>query len=792
MSSHAIRPRKPVIVVNIDDDRLGRGDTVGRSGIGQALARLLGGHYLFASTSSLAQAFPHIDTPPAGLMNANNKRLTALLAPYGKADFVLGRPLPTELTHHDELTEGDFNECLSSEINLSVVSHNITPDVLITAGAAFDRAYPYIKGPLIAVLAASPSEDEIFYQKLASIAATYDHATIFLCGCHRTKEKVLNDAVARLQDHCAEKGKGRDITILSYKYADGDPRNPYRGLIARADHFVIWGDSKSLMSEPLVRGKMIHVHAGYRYGMSDMIANGYAADLQDIPDGEPFPVKTFSPVNVTERVAQSLIDKKKRIALRRKDQNLRNSKNLTRDQHHFLKHVAADASAITRLPARYKSSPHFVRAAAAVNPHVLPYLGPAARRDARLVLRAAINDARCLPHAHKSLLRDKPFVLRLLRDAMVAQIPDIYAALPPALREDLTVCIQAARRTAGIEFFMTPEWLTTVYRNEDYALAAASSCISACTRIGKNLLADTAFIEKLCTVNPRALSYLPPEHQVCPRKAQAYFKSAFREALAQLHPDARDNDTIARMAIKASAANGRHISGRLKGSIPFYRSLKGKSLSALRYADDSVRADKRTMMRAVSYDPDLYDIADDTLLKDPLFIIYTLKALKRKDLPVDRLIRRIPPALVERPSFVIQLMRHHKNALCDIGSARRHYDGTSAGQDLARRLAAIPYISWKHFPLWFIHSKPLMQTYAAHRPAAAAHPELREYLGITPAPDWSAPPRRSPSLLPRFTALAVPDGKPLPVPPVESPTAAPALIKNNPFAPARKSLKCPV
>lgn len=713
VAGHRMAEKPPVILVNIGADIVGRGDTSGRIGIGKALARLTKGTYLYADTRTLAERFPDIGVDNYG------SQLAALMASHGKADFVLGGlGAPEELVHPHCYTVTSINETLSCILlqENELVAHNLTPAVLTEGAHHFKTLYPDIKGPLIAVLMADADRDDSICERLATIAAAHGEATIFLCGCRRTPSQTIDESKNKITQTLAAL-HNQSVSVLTYKYSGNDPANPYRGLIALADHFVVWGESQSLRSEALARGKRIYVHPTYAEG--NLVTRGLAHRLNQHPADQPFASEDIPPVDVTEQVASGLLKKKKEKVSETCAIAFKNFRHLSNGEKNLLRLVAADTYAVTRLPKIYKSNPRFIEQAATINPLVLEFLTVSARRNPRIAGAALAKNSQSAPFVADTLLRDRKFSLRVLTQADVSQVPHIYQRLHPDLQKDREIYMTACRRNRDTESVMDKGLQEILHDDEEFMLTLIAQHHNFHRKIGEKLKQDPAFVDKVLAVNPHAYIAIPFEAQIDPNRAAKYFSAG--GIIYILDERLRDNEAIARMAVETHDYNANHISDRLRSDPAFYLSLSKINSTILHKAHKIITDNARIMLRAISQDMSSYEQASARLRSNPHFILFALKKAAEKSKYTRPILMNVPDNLWERPALVAAMARITHQALHDKMmplSACYHYVATADGIRLARALASSA-IDPSALPLWFREEEKLMNAYDAYRHGTA-------------------------------------------------------------------------
>jgi uncharacterized protein len=147
---------------------------------------------------------------------------------------------------HDRLT-GD------NVVSTTGALHGVTPQKLDDAGIAFASRYAGLKKPLTGVLIGGTNKKYRFtkenakrFASLLKEASLKSGGSLAITPSRRTGEENLKIIASALSDQPA------DIW-------DGSGDNPYFGILALADSFVVTGDSVNMVSEAVATGKPVHV-----------------------------------------------------------------------------------------------------------------------------------------------------------------------------------------------------------------------------------------------------------------------------------------------------------------------------------------------------------------------------------------------------------------------------------------------------------------------------------------------------------------------------------------------------
>lgn len=298
---------EPMVLVYIGDDDPLRGDSHGFKGIGQRLAQKLKGTFHYLEDSHLAGLYPDELSTAAAL-----KRY---FADHKAPDVVLSRGWDKYAMKGQNplLCIMDINEGLSEDYlgEYSLVSHHLTPELLENEGSKFREHYPALPHPLIAVMMVNVYGAWNFSKKLVEKCAAYPEATIFLCSSRRTRPENYAALAGILTDMIKEQGMEKRIRLEGYNFNGGRTQqalfNPYMGLLQEADHVIVCGESRSLVSEPLAAGKPVMLYETRPYG--SLQKKGLAFEFNACAARAPFETGKIKPVNVTEDIADALARK---------------------------------------------------------------------------------------------------------------------------------------------------------------------------------------------------------------------------------------------------------------------------------------------------------------------------------------------------------------------------------------------------------------------------------------------------------------------------------------------------
>jgi hypothetical protein len=297
---------KPLVMAFIGQDDPRRGDSKGAVGVGRAVAKMVGGDYVYVDEQRLSSKFNKV--------SAYRDQLKLYIESVGNPDIVIGPSMGFMrefVTEPITLSEERYNEGYSHERSTEscgLVAHDLSDGFLNAAGRCFaDHNVEHntdIHGPLIGVLMGGAySQMDAVAKSMVDMAQHMSEATFYLCPSRRTG--TFHFKVLKREIEIAAIGKRTNIRIIGESYAKQmHSYNPYHGLLAKADHLVIVGDSGSIVSEALFAKKRIYVTDPPPI-LQPLIDKGHITDLFSVSE-QPFLNVKMPRVNVTMEVATSI------------------------------------------------------------------------------------------------------------------------------------------------------------------------------------------------------------------------------------------------------------------------------------------------------------------------------------------------------------------------------------------------------------------------------------------------------------------------------------------------------
>jgi hypothetical protein len=309
----------PLVMAYIGEDDPHRGDSKAAAGLARLVAEMTRGRYVYVDKAMLDGLF-------SGSLYDKLQKYSSTIG--GGPDIMIGSNSALDVDAFPKrpvLTISSINEVIQGRVTQGVcelVPHHLTKEILADARTRFQEVFPDVKGPLVAVMMGGRfrSEEELA-EKLVKIARNYPEITFFLCPSRRTgmSAPVLAEALERKIRRLQE-GNGvfadqqtpynGKITILDAEYGAAiaaNGFNPYLGLLGRADHIVVAGESYSLVSEALFTGKNIYLFKeGHAY--KGLHNKGYVQKVAALDENQPFPTRPMEPLDLTRDVAASIVE----------------------------------------------------------------------------------------------------------------------------------------------------------------------------------------------------------------------------------------------------------------------------------------------------------------------------------------------------------------------------------------------------------------------------------------------------------------------------------------------------
>lgn len=279
------------------------GDVQGIIGIGKKIAERTGREFVYLDDCTIQKLYPDAEDISFAYSRFSREN--------GRPDILLSPPriiVPATLRAPFQISE--LNEHFSWKCSTpykSLVPNNLTAETLNEEERQFRARHPALHDTIISVLHISTDgKTDYFAEKLSAMLAADEDlcATIYLCGTRHTDFDEQNDLYRSLRSQLVAHRIDNRIQLLNFHlcsvFAERSGYNPYKGLLATADHFVVLGESLSLTSEPLVRGRSV-MHMGPVNMKFERL--GWVHDFEKLDAAQGLPTRIFEPVNITDEVA---------------------------------------------------------------------------------------------------------------------------------------------------------------------------------------------------------------------------------------------------------------------------------------------------------------------------------------------------------------------------------------------------------------------------------------------------------------------------------------------------------
>ena len=164
-------------------------------------------------------------------------------------------------------------------LNNMLTLHSVTPQRLASARDQWAERFDHLPRPRIAVIAGGHSGPftlgPVAASRLARQASTlarHSGGSLLVSTSSRTGD----EAIDALQS-------GVDVPNFFYRWQPNDAANPYFGMLALADRFVVTGDSIAMLSEACATGKPVQIFdlGGMRGGGDVAVDSRLTATLYD-------------------------------------------------------------------------------------------------------------------------------------------------------------------------------------------------------------------------------------------------------------------------------------------------------------------------------------------------------------------------------------------------------------------------------------------------------------------------------------------------------------------------------
>lgn len=661
LSDEPIDLPPPTVLINIADDDTTRGDTAGRRGLGRTIAKKLGTKSLYADVKTLSETYPDMED------KTYDKKLERFLDENGVPDIVVGFDCTDVLQRlgkpvEDIQTYSSFNESLASNLlnEDQLVAHHLTAEMMEEAGAEFDAEHPAIKKPIIAILIAQQGSDGIytFADKLTNIAAHYPEATIYICGGRRNNLERQQETEEKLNALIDEKGLGKTMDVISWEFSR-EGYNPYKGLIARADHFILWGNSQSLMSEPLFAGKTVHLYDSHT-ARGKLKRQGCLAEFNECAADKPFMTKHFEPINLTDRLADKMIAD----TTTQRESNARDFRHRLREQstpkawQSHLVQIRFRPETVTEIPDKLLRNKNFVQQMLRINGMVLRHTEIKALENTKMAITLMKERPQYFQNLPEKARDNKDVVLACARSKPAHFVP----YMSPRLRQSRPFCEQLLKRSYDAMAFMQEDiqsdrkLVTKLLKEDpDHAFIILSHCADS-------LRDDEDFMRSMLAITPRAYHGLSARLKNQEEFALVLLKSDPRN-FSLMPDDIRANRKCALTALAGFDDAMHFVDLALSSDVNFIVeaiAAKGEAVYLAGHVWDNFKNDLSHMKTIVAQSTAYFGEAGRDLLNNIDYAQFGL------EMGVEDLLKKCGPEVRRNPYFVLEAVADNPAHLADI------------------------------------------------------------------------------------------------------------------------------
>lgn len=664
---------QPTILVNIAGDDPTRGDAAGWRGLAREVSKRIGARVLYADYREFSTTTEFGMTSPAEMDKSMTdseyqQKLAGHLEPFNPPQIIFGHQCNTAIGLIGHSTEDvhyitSYNESLSSQLigDTDLVSHHLTKEDIEAHGAEFDKRHPDIKKPVIALFLVDPQGDESrrdFCDRMAKVLKHYPEATVYLCASRRTEQENYDALMATMQEKLKEHGlntaEKTRVDVTGYAFDRKAEYNPYKGLIARAKHFVVWGNSQSMMSEALFSGKTVYL---YSYGYAtDLTKKGCVRQFNELSlDHAPFS-KTFEPINLTTQIAEKLVEK---IRSEEKTRSKR-VENLTRgmngQQRTLMEAIRLNYRSASRVPEGLKTERRFVEAAVSLRGFSLQFF-PAFQDDPAVARKALNQNASAVRFVGAGLLNNTRFAM----DMVSTDRPHFHEHVSDRLKDDyefMTFCSKYSHKayeSASERLRKDPNFVMELVLSERVSpdkitrevmadRAVALKIIRKMPEMARHAdIADLEYAKDIINTNPKSFESFTDEAKRIPGVCEyAIEKDPYNyeqlpdewkerddivmsvldrvpELLGKMPEKYRDDKALALAAIAKRPLTILTLSDRMRGDIEVVGAAMKQDLNAFMYAHGAARNNAEFALQAISHSMSLLHYLGEDLKQDTGF-----------------------------------------------------------------------------------------------------------------------------------------------------------------------------
>ena len=662
-AANSNQPPAPLILINGADDDVTRGDMAGYRGLGRIIAGKLGARLAYADISTLQQKYPIQQYGAVGY----DQHLEWYLDEIGLPTMIIGTGCNDVLGRIGYDTKDTYwlttiNERLSTTLlkEDTLVSHHLTHEELEEEGRFFDETYPDIKKPLIAVFLVDPDNDaqiNSFSRDLVSIASQYpDGATIFLCGSRRTDTQNYGKLKKKLEETVSLQQS--NIDILGFPFHNTKMRNPYKGLIARSDHFVLWGESQSMLSEPLMSGKTVYLY-NYPGSIRSAEKKGIVAQFNHCATDQPFPTRYFEPVNITERVADACIKEMEE----RRDSNASEPIAFTPAQmkpgwEEHLKKIRENYRYAECIPNDLKSNRDFALLATELRGFSIQYFDDNIRADENVARNAIRQNKDADRFVSPTVFESHSFIL-----SIIERQPNIIDKLPEETLDDCDFMLSLVELNRDVYRYLPPHY----QYNDRFALASIKNDKqgNAFLQLPRDLQIEADFVEQAMHTNPAIFTHLDEKFRGNKRLAMVAIKARVSFVFGSISENLLDNKRIFLALADHHSFDVSNIPPQLLKNKSFIRKLVRKNPGIYSSLPDEQRCDVKTARIASTKKNNILHFARGEAAQD-----YVVALNYAKHRPTE--FPKMPEKHQKNPRFCRDVLKRNPDVYQHMGLAHKN------------------------------------------------------------------------------------------------------------------------
>lgn len=608
---------EPTLLVNIGSDDPTRGDVAGWRGLARAMAKKVGGRVVYADDKLLRETFP--DAPE----DADYDTLLArFLKPYNPPEYVFGHRCGEALGMIGQEFDDAFqvlgiNEGISQRLlyERTLVAHHLTPEIMNEEGALFDAQHPQIKTPIISVMLVDPHDNEMeidrFAKKITRLMEHYPEATIYLCASRRTEEKNYDTLFSAIEARIKKEGLEDHMDLRGYKFSRDGTYNPYKGLIARSKHIVVWGDSQSMVSEALYGGKTVYLHRGINADYFKQ--KEYAMNFNALSSDEAPVYQEFEPVNLTDKIADVLLSQSKGDYARDKEKLKLNLKIENDDWLEALDRIRHNFHRAEDLMDSYKTNPDFVRLALRVRGFAIQYF-PKFKAVAEFGKIAVGQNVESFHLLDKKTQYNEDVAYMAVKRKW-----QIIRDLPPRLRNNDDIAYAALEQSAAAIDDLPPKYL----KDKTAILHVVADDCGILARMDQRFFKNRDFVVELVRANPDTAEYIYDKYPKYKKDRGVALALAESDYGGQYLPEHFTRDKAFMLeAVALQGHNYEHAAHTLKKDEELALAAIKHSICFYVSVDRTLQNSKKFNLKALEGNGNIYRYLQNQILREDADIAY--------------------------------------------------------------------------------------------------------------------------------------------------------------------------